>query len=361
MAKARVLVVDDSVVMRRMISDVIESDDDLTVAGVAANGKIALQMIPQVNPDLITLDVEMPEMNGIETLRNIRKDYPKLPVIMFSLMTEKGAVTTLEALALGASDYTTKPAGRDFQAAQDCIREELLPKIRVHCRHVIGHQNLKGLVSLGAVPDCNVGSREKSHPVDVLAIGTSTGGPNALVEFFGQLPKGFPLPIVIVQHMPPVFTKMLAERLTRGSAVECFEAEEGMEIEAGKAYIAPGGHHFEIARKEARIVAHITDAPPENSCRPAADVLFRSVVSIYGRRTFAVVMTGMGMDGYRGCELVHDQGGVIYVQDEATSVVWGMPGYIANAGLADKILPIESLAAEVSRHVQAVNSDVAVH
>ena len=353
MAKARVLVVDDSVVMRKMIGDVIESDADLTVAGVAANGKIALQKIPQVNPDLVTLDVEMPEMDGIETLRELRKDYPKLPVVMFSSLTEKGAVTTLEALALGASDYLAKPAEKDFQASQNYIRSQLVPKVRVLCRHVIGHECVRELVNRGPAP--TPGAFKKQHAIDIVTIGTSTGGPNALVDFFKQIPADFPLPIVLVQHMPPVFTKMLAERLTKCGTVECFEAEEGMKIENGKAYIAPGGLHLEVARSGVDVVARLTEAPPENSCRPAADVLFRSVVEVYGKGTLAVVMTGMGMDGCRGCEKIRDAGGVIYVQDEATSVVWGMPGYVANEGLADQILPIESLGVEVNRHVQQVN------
>lgn len=354
MPKIRVLVVDDAVVVRKLITETLRRDPDLEVVGIAANGRIALQKIPQLNPDILTLDIEMPELDGLATLRELRKIYPKLPVIMFSTLTEKGAVATLEALALGANDYVTKPANvGGVTEAMERLEQELIPKIKIHCRHlpVSGMAREKLAVPtrpLQGVPPLP----PHAGPIEMVCIGTSTGGPNALAEVFKNLPAEFPVPIVIVQHMPPLFTAMLAERLTAHSAVPCHEGAEGMVAERGHAYIAPGGRHMEVWRVGMRTTLKLHDGPPENSCRPAVDVLFRSVVAVYGSAVLGVVMTGMGQDGFRGCESIREKRGHVIVQDEATSVVWGMPGVVARSGHPDKIIPLNQIAGEITRRVR---------
>ncbi len=360
MRKIKVLVVDDAVVVRKIVSDTLMNDPDIEVSGVAANGKIALQRIPQINPDLVTLDVEMPEMNGIETLKNIRADYPSLPVIMFSTLTERGASTTLEALSLGATDYVTKPANVGSVAiAMERIRTELIPKIKTLCAQKVGLKTPSTIPSTKPLPSKTVqkgfstSKRSKlSLPpskIDIVTIGVSTGGPNALAELFPTFPADFPVPIVMVQHMPPYFTKLLAERLSTKSKVEVIEASHGMVVKPGKAYIAPGNYHMVLKRDNNQLKIVTNQDPPENSCRPAVDVLFRSVVELFGNKTLAVILTGMGQDGLAGCEEVKDKGGQVIVQDEASSVVWGMPGFVARANLADKILPLNQMGEEINQ------------
>lgn len=349
MPRIRVLVVDDAVVMRRMISEVLGADPDLEVVGSAANGRIALQKIPQINPDIITLDVEMPEMDGLQTIRELRKNYPKLPVVMFSTVTLKGAATTLEALAAGASDYVTKPANvGNLTDGLARLQAELVPKIKVHCRHLLPPKPdaAKASVRLAAA---------KGNPTmpAVFCIGCSTGGPNALATLFSGLITPLPVPGLIVQHMPPLFTKMLAERLAKDSPNRFYEGEHGQIIEPGCVYIAPGGRHMEVTREGPHVRLLLHDQPPENSCRPAVDVLFRSVARVYGPATLSLILTGMGQDGLRGCQLLHERGGRILAQDEATSVVWGMPGAIAHHGLAEKILPLPEISVEVLRRLPA--------
>jgi len=357
MPRIRVLIVDDAVVIRRLITEALSADPAIEVVGAAANGRIALQKIPQVNPDLITMDVEMPEMNGLETVRELRKTYPKLPVIMFSTLTMKGAASTLDALAAGATDYVTKPANvGNVTEAIERLKFELIPKIKLHCRHSVP---LSPTISRPPVPAGNLGVKIAlpTGPVvtpKILAIGCSTGGPNALAELFSGIPLSLPVPGVIVQHMPPLFTKMLAERLDKGSPNRFVEGEEGQLLEAGRIYIAPGGRHMEVRSDGARIRLHLQDEPPENSCRPAVDVLFRSIAAVYGPAILATVLTGMGQDGLRGSQHIRERGGRILAQDEASSVVWGMPGHVAQAGLADKILPLSQLAGEILRRLRGL-------
>ena len=360
MPKIRVLVVDDAVVMRRMITEALGSDPDLEVVGVAANGKIALQKIPQVNPDIITLDVEMPEMDGLQTVRELRKIYPKLPVIMFSTLTLRGAESTLDALAAGATDYVTKPANvGNILEGLEKLKTELIPKIKLHCRHVLPAvgtpKPLFTVTTSGGLPMAK--QPQAIELPKVFAIGCSTGGPNALAALFGDITARLPVPGVIVQHMPPLFTKMLAERLGKNSPNQFFEGEDGQKVDNGCIYIAPGGRHMELRREGANVVLRLHDEPPENSCRPAVDVLFRSVASIYGGSTLALIMTGMGQDGLRGCQHIRERGGRVIVQDEASSVVWGMPGYVAQAGLAEKILPLPQLGGEVMRRFRLASNN----
>lgn len=353
MPKIRVLVVDDAVVMRKLVSETLNRDAELEVIGTAANGRIALQKIPQLNPDVLTLDVEMPEMGGLETLRELRKLYPRLPVIMFSTLTQKGGEATLDALALGANDYVTKPANvGSVTESIERLETELVAKIKVHCRQAA----VNGIAQAvrPAVPPVPAAPFDpfKRRPIEIVCVGTSTGGPNALAQVFADLPGGFPTPIVIVQHMPPMFTALLAERLTAHSAIPCKEGAEGQPLQTGHAYMAPGGRHMEIQRVGTGLRLRLHDGPPENSCRPAVDVLFRSVAAACGAGVLGVVMTGMGQDGLRGCELIRDGSGRVIAQDEASSVVWGMPGAVSQAGYAERIVPLNRIASEINRMVQ---------
>jgi two-component system chemotaxis response regulator CheB len=351
MSKIRVLVVDDAVVVRRIVSDVLSADPELEVV-TAANGKIGLAKIPQVNPDVVMLDIEMPEMDGLEALVEIRKLYPKLIVIMFSTLTQRGATATLDALARGANDYVTKPANvGGVAAAQQAIREQLIPKIKTLCG------KSERAVAVSARPNKvrpTVAPRPTTFaaaPIDIVAIGVSTGGPNALSELLPAIPANFPVPIVIVQHMPPMFTKMLADRLDTQCQIDVVEGADGDFLRPGCAYVAPGGYHMVLKRERTNIVLVKNQDPPENSCRPAVDVLFRSVVQIYGAGVLGVILTGMGQDGLRGCEYIRDTRGQVIAQDEQSSVVWGMPGFVARAGLADQVLPLNQIAAEIVRRV----------
>jgi two-component system chemotaxis response regulator CheB len=351
MEKIRVLVVDDSVVVRRVIMEELAAQPDLEVAGAAANGRIALEKMSQLNPDLVILDVEMPEMDGLTALTHFRRSCPETPVIMFSSHTELGAAATLEALARGASDFFPKPTGAGgLEASRQLMRNELVPAIRALCARK--KRTTDGDLTTGSAPSLLRRAPTSVSRVDLLAIGASTGGPNALAELFMALPENFPVPIVVVQHMPPMFTQMLAERLTRISKIHTSEATAGVEIEPGKAWIAPGGYHLAVARDAGRVRAKLDQGPPENACRPAVDPLLRSVANVYGPKCLAVVLTGMGQDGLRGCEAIRAAGGQILVQDEATSVVWGMPGAVAKAGLAERVLPLSQIASEIVRRVR---------
>ncbi|AOS45614.1 Chemotaxis response regulator protein-glutamate methylesterase [Lacunisphaera limnophila] len=357
MPKLRALVVDDAVVMRRLVATVLESDPAIEVAGSAANGRIALQKLTQVNPDFVTLDMEMPELDGLATLREIRRTHPRLPVIMLSLATRRGAVATLDALAAGASDYVTKPSDvANLEQSIALLQHDLLPRIHAHCR----------IASPAPVP-ATPGHAASTRPgaacphgpaggAELLVIATSTGGPNALCKVFSGLTRPVPVPVAIVQHMPPLFTETLAHRLdTLSPHLRCKEAAEGDILQAGHAYLAPGGRHLALERLPAGdLVCRLLDTPPENSCRPAADVLFRSAAAVAGGHVLAVVMTGMGHDGLRGCEHIHEAGGSIILQDEASSIVWGMPGAVAHAGLTRCILPLGEIAPQISRQLTLV-------
>ena len=341
MRKVKVLVVDDAMLIRRLVTDVIASDPSIDVVGDASNGRIALQKIAQLAPDLVTLDVEMPEMNGLQTLKEIRKLYPRLPVIMFSALTERGATDTLEALHLGASDYVTKPASAAGRAtAQQRIREDLVPKIKSLCRVAAGRPAPPAFTARPLGPGISAG---------IVAVSLSTGGPTAIAEILSQLPVGFPAPVTLVPHMPQMFTKFFAERLNTQTPLNVVEAKDGETLEPGVVYVAPGDFHLTVHRRNGATVAALDQAAPENSHRPAADVLFRSVADAYGPRALAVVLTGMGQDGLRGSEAITRAGGRVLVQDEATSAVWEMPGLVANAGLADAVLPLGAFAGELRR------------
>lgn len=344
---------DDAVVIRRLVTDCLTSDPDIEVVGTASNGQIGLARITQLNPDLVTLDVEMPVMDGLQMLAILRKTHPRLPVIMFSTLTERGASATLDALSRGASDYVTKPANvGSATIAMQRVRDELIPKVKALCRRepetaVVVPRRLPVAASPApALPPLRptAGGRP-----EVLAIGVSTGGPNALSALLPDLARNFPAPVVIVQHMPPLFTRLLAERLAAVSGLPAHEGVAGALLRPGEIWVAPGGLHMEVTRAADGVRLRTHEGPPENSCRPAVDVLFRSIAHVYGPRAVAVVLTGMGQDGLHGSACVREAGGQILAQDEASSVVWGMPGAVCRAGLAEKTLPLSQLAAEINR------------
>jgi two-component system chemotaxis response regulator CheB len=358
MPKIRVLVVDDAAVFRRVLADEIAHDPALEVVGTAANGRIALARLAQVNPDVVILDVEMPEMDGLTALAALRKTHPTLPVIIFSALTERAAEVTLDALALGATDYFTKPAALGgVDASLKVIREQLIPQIKaLHAGARQRTETSNGPQSRPMPPAPVVGPpphrpRSRAGPVHVVAIGVSTGGPNALADVFRRLPTAFPVPLLIVQHMPPTFTRLLAERLSAEFPVRVREGSSGDLLQPGHARIAPGDHHMTVVRDGVRVRIVLNQDPPENSCRPAVDVLFRSVAKVFGPNSLAVILTGMGQDGLRGSQAVREAGGQVLAQDEASSVVWGMPGAVVRAGLADQVLPLSRIGDEILRRV----------
>ncbi|MFP4311641.1 MAG: chemotaxis response regulator protein-glutamate methylesterase [Nitriliruptoraceae bacterium] len=366
MMRPRVLVVDDAVVVRRIVTTVLSEEPGLEVVGTAPNGRIALQKIEQLNPDLVTLDVEMPVMDGLETLKELRKRYPRLPVIMFSTLTERGAAVTMEALMSGANEYVTKPANvGSVTEAMERIREELVPKIAALTGKPLPSRPGATGRPIPARPSTPVpppaprrrGSAQIEMPVQAVVIGVSTGGPNALAELVPALPAGLAVPVLIVQHMPPMFTRLLAERLDHSAALHVREAGDNEPVRAGDVLLAPGGKHLEVQRRGPQVYTKLTEGPLENSCRPAADVLFRTASAVYGAGLLGVVLTGMGYDARRGTQHVRDVGGHVLAQDQATSVVWGMPGAAVEAGTVDAVLPLGELAGEIARRVAASKGD----
>jgi two-component system chemotaxis response regulator CheB len=349
--RIRVMVVDDSVVIRRLVTMALEGDPAIQVAGTASNGAIGLQRIPQINPDVITLDIEMPDMDGLEMLRHIRRDYPRMRVIMFSTLTERGAAKTLEALTLGADDYVTKVSNEgSLDRSMASLREEMIPKIKqffcwgapVAARPKAAGASASSLVLPGSLGPHTVGMRP-----EVVVIGVSTGGPTALGKILPEFPADFHLPILVVQHMPPLFTRLLAERLNSTCQLRVDEASQGRMIEPGRILIAPGDFHMKVASGGGRACVSLDQTQRQNSCRPAVDALFASAGEVYGGAAVAVILTGMGQDGLRGVEILKAQGASVLAQDEASSVVWGMPGAIVNAGLADRVLPLDEVVPEV--------------
>ncbi len=342
--RIRVLVVDDSAVIRKLVTDALAADPQIEVIGSAPNGQVAVEKVAQLSPDAVTMDIEMPVMNGIDAVRAIRRTHRRLPIVMFSTLTERGASATLDALTAGASDYVTKPSNvSGFAQSQANVREQLIPKLKA-----LTGIGVRSAAPSGRLPAQPAGPRgQRTGPYQAIALGCSTGGPDALSKVLSGLPASLPVPVLIVQHMPPVFTRLLAQRLDMTCPLRVTEAVEGDEVVPGRVLIAPGGSHLEVRRRGTSVVVRLSDAPPENFCRPAVDVLFRTAVNVYADRLLAVVLTGMGRDGEKGARLVRTAGGEVIVQDEATSVVWGMPGAVTNAGLADKVVPLTRVPAEV--------------
>ena len=348
MQPVRILVVDDAVVARRVISDILAAEEDFEVIGTAPNGNLALKKISRMRPDVVTLDIDMPELDGMQTLSVIRSSYPDIRVIMVSNHTKRGASITVEALFNGASDYVTKAARSSSpEEARRYLREQLVPKVRALVR------GRRGTVAAPPQKAAPAVSRRRAPAIEVVVIGSSTGGPNALTAILEALPEDFPVPVLIVQHLPENFTTFLAKRLDTVAALQVREAAHRTLVQPGFVWIAPGNLHLETRSTSRGIELATTDGALVNSCKPAADVLFRSAAKCYGPSALAVVLTGMGQDGLDGCREISAAGGQVIVQDRSTSVVWGMPGQVAEAGLADSVLPVSEIGAEIVRRVKA--------
>ncbi len=342
-AAVRVLVVDDSPTVRSLLSKTLSEDPAIEVVAVAENGRAGVDALRQQLPDIVVLDVEMPVMDGITALREIRKLHPRLPVIMFSSLTEKTARATLDALMAGANDYVTKPTGGPHEVTAR-IRHDLTDRIKALVSRSRPSQDSR---SVSQSPSPPLPRQRRITSVRGVAIGVSTGGPTALAEFLPHLAPAAKVPILIVQHMPAFFTAQLAERLTKVTGARVREATHGELLEPGCLLLAPGDQHMEVIPEGAFGRIRLTQTAPENSCRPAADVLFRTAAAVWGSGTLGVVLTGMGKDGLAGSRAIVEAGGSVLAQDEFTSVVWGMPGEVARAGLAEAVLPLAQLAAEV--------------
>jgi len=351
--RTRILIVDDSVVMRNLLRSVVCAEDGLEVAGTAADGESALTSIETLHPDLVLMDVEMPVMDGLVTLRKLRARGHKMPVVMCSSLTQRGAKVTIEALASGASDYVAKPAGQSGrEAAIRALSQDLIPKIQALTNQPSPVFPVASRLPLIAPMTPSHHLQPISTIPSVLAIGVSTGGPAALDILLPALPAGFPLPVLVVQHMPELFTRLFAERLNGRCRLPVQEAVEGAPVRPGNIYIAKGNWHMEVlagVRMGFPVTLHLNQGAPENHCRPAVDLLFRSVAAVYGQGALAVVLTGMGSDGMLGCRVIRDHGGSVLAQDQATSTVWGMPGAVTNAGLANRVLPLIAIAPEILR------------
>ena len=371
--KLRILVVDDTIVYRKSVADIIAEIPGVELAGVAHNGKIAIEKIPLVKPDLLTLDIEMPVMNGLEVLAELRKSHPGIGVVMLSTLTADGSEMTLKALELGAFDFILKPQSKSLVEGKREIKRLLQPILEAYAASRGGRRLLQSRGSTaaarpdrpGALPS-SARTMPRTAPVpakpaglrksrsEIVTIGISTGGPNALNQMLPQLPADLNVPVLIVQHMPPVFTKSLAASLDKKCRLHVKEAEDREPILPNVVYIAPGGKQMKLiaaADGQNRLIK-ITDDPPENSCKPSADYLFRSVGDYYVGRTTAVIMTGMGSDGTKGLEVLNQKGAHIIAQDEASCVVYGMPKAPTERGYADVVAPLGRIAEEILKSVR---------
>jgi two-component system, chemotaxis family, protein-glutamate methylesterase/glutaminase len=374
--KIRVLVVDDTIVYRKAVSDILAEIPGIEVVGGAHNGKIAMSKIATLKPDLLTLDIEMPEMNGLEVLAEIQKNHTGIGAVMLSTLTADGSDMTLKALELGAFDFILKPQSATLQEGKNQIMAALRPILEAF-RHSHTASSLLSARGVFPRPQASLTANSPSASIlrppttstanptaqapkhrgksEIIAIGISTGGPNALSQMLPQLPGDLGVPVVIVQHMPPVFTKSLAASLNAKCALTVKEAQDAEAIQPNTVYIAPGGKQMKLAASadgKNRII-RITDDPPENSCRPSVDYLFRSVGDYYVGRTTAVIMTGMGSDGTRALQtLKRQKGAFVIAQDEMTCVVYGMPKAPIEQGLVDVIAPLNKIADEITKSVR---------
>jgi two-component system, chemotaxis family, protein-glutamate methylesterase/glutaminase len=357
------MLVDDSVVIRGLIARWIEAEPDMVVAASLRTGLDAVNQLERVNPDVAVLDIEMPDLDGISALPKLLAKRPNLIIIMASTLTRRNAEISFKALSLGAADYIPKPESTRESTAADTFRQDLLRKIR-HLgakvrRRASSSPALAPAVGRAREPLARPAATPPSQPVRrpfsataprVLLIGSSTGGPQALMTLIGELgPVIDRCPVLITQHMPPTFTTILAEHLARSSHRPAHEGVHGEIVKAGQVYLAPGGCHMRVARQGANIVIALDDGPPINFCKPAVDPLFASAVEVWQGGILAVVLTGMGSDGMRGGKEIVAAGGNIIAQDEATSVVWGMPGAAAHAGICSAILPLNQIAPKLVR------------
>lgn len=351
--KLRVLVIDDSALYRKIVRQVLAALPDVEVVGTAADGELALKQIEKLRPDVVTLDFEMPRLNGLGVLRRMSGGPA---AIMVSAFTAEGATATTQALAEGAFDFILKPTTRSLEQSAAQLRQDLQPKL-----HALRLRARCGAASAGRPaaprptgPPCGYPAARPAAPRrrDVVAIAVSTGGPQALTKVLPRLPRSLPCPVVIVQHMPPMFTASLAADLDRRCPLNVVEGVDGMAVEPGRVIIAPGGKQMRVAAAESAALIQITNDPPERNCKPAADYLFRSVASAYGAGAAAVVLTGMGDDGNLGAGEIKRAGGAVIAQDEASCVVYGMPRAVVESGHADAIAPLDQVAERILQAAQ---------
>lgn len=366
--KIRVMVVDDSAVIRGFIVKILQSDPTIEVVASSPNGQSAVNTVKDVDPDVVTLDIEMPVMDGLAAIPELLKQKPNLKIIMCSTLTTQNGASTLKAMSLGAVDCIAKPTSVQEIYSQENFKNSLLERVRY-----IGRAQRKRRVREAAPVEAE--SAGKSHRITetlhpklpkevklrpsnegfhgkphIVAIGSSTGGPQALFKVIKHF-KDFDVPMVLTQHMPPTFTKILAEHIQSNTGVKSMEGAEGMVLEKGQLYVAPGGSHMVILTKDGKPTIHIDDGPMENFCKPAVDPMLRSLLPIYGEKILTVILTGMGTDGHKGSKLVVERGGRVVAQDEASSVVWGMPGAVALDGLCSAVLPVDEIGPYVRQAV----------
>lgn len=353
--------VDDSAVIRGLTSRILEDDESIKVVASVGNGQLAVSSLDRYDVDVITLDIEMPVMDGLTALPKLLEIDPSVRIIISSTLTARNAEISMRALEAGASDYIPKPTSTVDISSGGEFRRELHEKVK---NLGIARRQQKGPEIR---PDRKKGPARKSLlpakapgvPITlrkpgllkpkILAIGSSTGGPQALFEFLKSVSPSINVPVVITQHMPPTFTAILAEHITRVTDWTCSEAKEGDELRAGHIFLAPGDYHMLIVNKDGKNVISINQDPQENFCRPAVDPMLRSLVKVFAGNVFTTILTGMGADGSKGSQIVVDAGGTLIAQDEKSSVVWGMPGAVADAGICSAVLPLEGLAQYVMK------------
>lgn len=364
MKPIRMVVIDDSKAVRKIISAAVETDPDIQIVGEAGNGREGYELVRQIRPDVVSVDVEMPVMDGLDCVSQIRQFDRAVPIIMFSAFTKAGSRAVMEALARGATDYQLKPTGVDgYTDAIARLRTELVPKIRALGRTASAAPpapapitpaagtpaaSAAGATAAPAAPRRPARPRTRKS-LEAVVLASSTGGPSALEVLLSGIDRSFELPILIVQHIPPMFSAILAERLNTSCPLTVVEAENGMKVKPKTVYIAPGGLHMRVKRADREITITTDDAAPVNSCRPAADVLFQSAAPVWHDAVLGVVLTGMGQDGLNGARDLVNEGAEVIVQDEASSVVWGMPGFVHRAGLAAETLPLPEIAGAIAR------------
>lgn len=364
-----VLVVDDTITYRHILSKIVSSTPNAKLAGVSSNEKYALSKIELSQPDLVLLDIAVSGKDGIETLERIKNVFPDIEVVMISGLSCEDADITVKALEAGALDFVPKPQEKSHQGSVNELTKALAPILqlaitRKHCRRikeVTGKIEKNIQQNKSARPAIKPLNQERKIPkkssqlsrVDVVAMGVSTGGPNALMQIIPRIARDFPVPILAVQHMPPMFITSLTKRLDMRSSIRVIEARQGLQVEKGAMYIAPGGVHMVVHKDPLQNIAlGLVNSQPINSCRPAVDVLFRSVGKVYGGNVLTVILTGMGKDGASGVASIRRKGGYSIVQDESTSVIWGMPGEVDRARDADEILPLEKIAVRITEIVK---------
>lgn len=374
--KLKVLIVDDSALYRQLVKNVLKEIEGVEIVGIASSGNEAIERIPELKPDLLTLDVQMPQMNGLEVLGEIKRRRLQVKAIMLSSLTTNGAQVTTDALLAGAFDFIPKPKSSDAGDNRTQLKELLTDKIKAFqqsrtttfpSRHsakqlqaVVQPQDQKGISS--ETPTLLAGTssprRSQSQRIDAVVIGTSTGGPVALREVIPKLPSTLGVPVFVVQHMPPKYTQSLAERLGEASQLPIHEATHGMAVEAGHVYLAPGGLHMGLILQNRRPLIATTSDPPEHNCRPAVDYTLRAVEQVYGGNALVAILTGMGRDGTEGCRQIKRLGGMVLAQHPEGCTVYGMPKSVVEEDLADRVVPLEKMAAWIVRLVdKSKNAD----